>query len=95
MLAKDEDQGAHTLSRRVGGAPTPSGRAPCLMGPLQLRRPQLQLHIFRLAEKEFREKVSSRFTIRSRCQALISLGRADLDSFIAIIIINHPPPPIS
>ena len=33
MLAKDEDQGAHTLSTRVGGAPTPSGRTPLSHGP--------------------------------------------------------------
>ena len=52
MLAKDEDQGAHTLSTKVGGAPTPTGRAPCLVGPLLLRRPQLQLHIFRLSERK-------------------------------------------
>ena len=30
--------------------------------------------------KEIKEKVSSRFTIQSRRQALISLGRADLES---------------
>ena len=65
-----------------GWAPTPPPpRAPpCLMGPLRLHRPQLQLHIFCLREEKIREKVSSRFTIRSRRQALISLGRADLES---------------
>ena len=62
------------------GRPPPIGRAPYLMAPLELRRPQLQLHIFHLAEKKIREKVSLRFTIRSRRQALISLGRADLES---------------
>ena len=64
---------------RGWGARPPPGRAPCLVGPLRLRRPQLQLHIFRLAEKKIREKFSPRFTIRSRRQALISLGRADLE----------------
>ena len=29
---KEVPEGAHTLARRVGGAPT--GRAPCLLGPL-------------------------------------------------------------
>ena len=62
------------------GAPTPLGAPPCLVGPLTLHRPQLQLHIFRFMEKKTREKVSSHFTIRSRCQALISPGRADLES---------------
>ena len=44
------------------------------MGPLDALRRQLQLYIFRFAEKKIREKVSSRFTLRSRRQALISLG---------------------
>ena len=59
---------------------TPPGRAPYLVGPLVALRHQLQLHIFRLAEKKIIEKVSSRFTIRNHRQALISLGRAHLDS---------------
>ena len=65
---------------RGWGRALPPGRAPCLVGPLALHRPQLQLHIFRFTKKKIREKVSSRFTIRSRRQALISLGRPDLDS---------------
>ena len=32
-LAKDIRQGGHHLSTRVEGAPAPSGRAPCLVGP--------------------------------------------------------------
>ena len=70
--------------KSTSGGPHPvhegGGRAPYLVGPLMLHRPQLQLHILRFAEKKIREKVSSRFTIRSRRQALISLGRADLES---------------
>ena len=58
----------------VGGAPAPWA-PPCLVGPLELHRPQLQLHIFVFGEKKIREKDSSRFTIRSRRQTLISLGR--------------------
>ena len=53
----------------------PLGRAPYLVGPLLTLRRQLQLYIF-----AFGEKKSSRFTIRSHRQALISLGRADLES---------------
>ena len=78
--AKDEGQGAHRLSTRVGGAPAPLGRAPYLVGPLLPLRLQLHLHILSFGKKKIREKKSSRFTIRSRRQALISLGRADLES---------------
>ena len=56
------------------------GRAPYLVGPLETTRLQLQLYITAFGEKKIREKVSSRFTIQSRRQALISLGRADLES---------------
>ena len=76
---KNQDQGAHTRSTRVG-ARLPPGRAPCLVGPLELHRPQLQLYIFTFGEKKIKEKDSSCFTIRSRRQALVSLGRADLES---------------
>ena len=75
-----ECQGAHTLSTRVGARPLPLGAPPCLVGPLMLHRPQLQLYIFRFTEKKIKEKVSSRFTIWSRHQALISLERADPES---------------
>ena len=61
-----------------GGRAPPLGRAPCLVGPLMLHRPQLQLYIFLFTEKKIKEKSLSRFTIRSRRHALISLGRADL-----------------
>ena len=77
ILAKYEDQGAHTLLTRVGGAPP--GCAPYLVGPLVALRCQLQLHILAFGEKKT-EKKSSHFTIRSCHQALISLGRADLES---------------
>ena len=51
ILAKDEDQGAHTLSTRVGGTP-PLGRAPYLVGPLETSRLQLQLYISAFGEKK-------------------------------------------
>ena len=76
---KNPCQGASTCPRGWGRA-CPPGRAPCLVGPLVLLRPQLQLYIFMFGEKKIREKDSSRFTIQSRRQALISLGRADLES---------------
>ena len=71
---KNQGQGAHTLSTRVGGAP------PASWALLELHRPQLQLYIFVFGEKKIREKDSSRFMIRSRRQALKPLGRADLES---------------
>ena len=49
--AKDEGQGGHHLATRVGGAP------PCLVGPLELHRPQLQLHIFVFEEKKSERKI--------------------------------------
>ena len=70
--------GPHPVHEGVGRAYP--WRAPCLMSPLVLHRPQLQLYIFTFGEKKIREKKSSCFTIRSRRQALISLGRADLES---------------
>ena len=79
ILAKESRPGGHTQSMRVGGAPAPWAR-PCLVGPMMLHRPQLQLHIFTFGEKKIREKDSSRFTMRSHRQALNSLGRADLES---------------
>ena len=68
----------------TSGGPPPAhgggGRPACLVGPLTLHRPQLQLHIFTFAEKKITEKDSSHFTIRIRHQALKPLGRADLES---------------
>ena len=80
ILATESRPGGPHPVHEGAGVPSPLGAPPCLVGPLRLRRPQLQLHIFCLAEKRKREKVSSRFTIRSRRQALISLRRADLES---------------
>ena len=95
--------GRKNYQRGATHRPRGWGRAPCLVGPLTLHRPQLQLHIFTFGEKKIKEKVSLHFTTRSRRQALISLGRADLESvrgfgeggFVAVVIINHPPSPIS
>lgn len=73
---KNPRQGGHTLSTRVGARLPPWAR------PLTLHQPQLQLHIFVFGEKKIREKDSLHFTIQSRRQALISLGRADLESVL-------------
>ena len=74
-----------------GGAPVPLGAPPCLVGPLKLHRPQLQLHIFVFGEKKIIEKDSSCFTIRSRRQALKPLRRADLESVRGSGEGNPPP----
>ena len=79
MLEEESTSGGPHPVHEGGGAPTPWTR-PCLVGPLTLHRPQLQLHIFTFGEKKIREKDSSCFTIRSRRQALNSLGRADMES---------------
>ena len=74
ILEEESTSGGPPPVHEGGAAP------PCLVGSLTLHRPQLQLHIFMFGEKKIREKDSSRFTIRSRRQALNSLGRADLES---------------
>ena len=48
--------GAHTLSTRVGARLPPWAR-PCLVGPLLLHRPQLQLHIFTFEEKKSERRI--------------------------------------
>ena len=68
-----------TACPRDRGVP-PLGRAPYLVGPLETSRLQLQLYISAFGEKKIGEKISSRFMIRSRCQALKPLGRAELES---------------
>ena len=80
ILAKESRPGGPHPVHEGGGRAYPPGRAPCLVGPLELHRPQLQLYIFCFAERKIREKVSLCFTIRSRRQALISLRRANLES---------------
>ena len=79
ILEEESTSGGPPPVREGGGRAYPPGRAPCLMGHLSFHRPQLQLHIF-VFEEKIGEKDSSRFTIRSRHQALKPLGRADLES---------------
>ena len=76
--AKDEGQGAHHLSTRVGGAPAPLGCAPTSWAPWSSS--DLNSNYIYLLLGKNRENDSSRFTIWSRRQALNSLGRADLES---------------
>ena len=80
ILEEESTSGGPHPVHEGGKRACPPGRAPCLVGPLELHRPQLQLYIFMFGEKKMREKDSSRFTIWSRRKALISLGRADMES---------------
>ena len=77
MVKESRPGGPHPFHDR-GGAP-PRAR-PYLVGTLLTLRRQLQLYIFAFRERKIREKKSSRFTIRSRRQALKPLGRANLES---------------
>ena len=48
-----EVQGGH----KAGGAPLGDGCTPCLVGPLELHRPQLQLYIFVFGEKKSERRI--------------------------------------
>ena len=80
ILEEESTSGGPPPVHKGGGAPAPLGRTPYLVGPLLHLQLQLHLHILSFDEKKIREKKSSRFTIRSRRQALKPLGRADLES---------------
>ena len=68
---KNQCQGAHTLSTRVGAHPTPWAR-PYLVGPLTLHRPQLQLHIFMFGEKKTERRIHRvlRYGAAAKCYLL-------------------------
>ena len=83
ILEEESTSGGPHPVHEGGGAPALLGTPPCLVGPLTLHRPQLQLHVFTFGKEKIREKDSSHFTIRSRRQALKPLGRADLESIRA------------
>ena len=75
-------------SRYVGDVSTPPSLNLCLSSSNSVDKLKvikknfykLCLLLFTFGEKKIREKDSSRFTIRSRRQALKPLGRADLES---------------
>ena len=72
-------RGPTLCPRGWGSRPLPLGaplsRGPPAAPPTSTPTPYIPFH-----GKKIREKVSSRFTIRSRHQTQISLGRADLES---------------
>ena len=84
------------------GRVLPLGAPTCLVGPPRLRRPQLQLHIFRLTEKKSERKFHRALRYRASAKPYLSReGWSGVRSglrgggFVAVVIINHPPSPIS
>ena len=77
--AKDEGQRAHRLSTSVG-ARLPPWACPLPRGPPGAPPTSTPTLYICFRGEKTREKNSSRFTIRSRRQALKPLGRADLES---------------
>ena len=53
---KNQGQGAHTVSTRVGGALAPWAR-PLPRGPLELQRPQLRIYIFTFGEEKSERRI--------------------------------------
>ena len=80
ILEEESTSGGPHPVHEGGGRACPPGRAPLPRGPPDApptSTPTLYIHVRR---EKIREKDSSHFTIRSRRQALNSLGRADLES---------------
>ena len=70
--------GPHPIHEGAGYAPP--GARPLPRGPAGTPPTSTPTPYIHVRGEKIREKDSSRFTIRSRRQALISLGRADLES---------------
>ena len=67
-------QGPHTLATRVGGAPAALGAPPTSWAPWSSSDLNSNSIYLLSGRKKIKEKDSSRFMIRSRCQALKPLG---------------------
>ena len=57
ILEEESMSGGPHPVHEGGGAPTTLGVPPCLVGPLTLHRPQLQLHIFVFGEKKSKRRI--------------------------------------
>ena len=103
ISAKDEGQGAHHLSTRVGGAPAPLGRAPLARGPpvasptltpppyIEFRGEKNQgVEIVTFYDMEPLPSPKTSREGRSGVRSGLRRGES-----VAIVIINHPPSPIS
>ena len=80
ILEEESTSGGPPPVHEGGGRACPPGRAPLPRGPPGAPPTSTPTPYIHVRGEKIREKDSSRFTIRSRRQALISLGRADLES---------------
>ena len=78
MGERNTPGGPHPV-HETGGRP-PIGRAPLSRGPPGPPSTSTPTPYIHVRGEKIRKKVSSRFMTQSRRQALISLGRADLES---------------
>ena len=93
---KNQDQGGHTLSTRVGGTPLPRG--PPVASPTPTPPPYIEFR----GEKNQREEIiafydtepppSPNLSREGWSGVRLGLWRG---GFVAVVIINHPPSPIS
>ena len=103
ILANESRPGGPPPVHEGGGRAYPTGHAPCLVGPLVLHRPQLQLYIFTFGEKKNQREGFIAFydTEPLPSPNLSREGWSGVRSglrrggFVAVVIINHPPSPIS
>ena len=103
ILEEESTSGGPPPIHKGGGAPTPLGAPPCLVGPLVLLRHQLQLYIFTFGEKKNQREGFIAFYVTEpppspnlslECCSGVHSGVRRGES-VAIVIINHPPSPIS
>ena len=97
ILAKESRPGGPHLVHEGGG------RAPCLVDPLVLHRPQLQLYIFTFGEKKNQREVFIAFydmepppspNLSREGWSGVRSGLRRGES-VTVVIINNPPSPIS
>ena len=80
ILEEESTSGGPPPVHEGGARALPPGHGPLPRGPPDAPPTSTPTPYIHVRGEKIREKVSSRFTIRSRRQALISLGRADLES---------------
>ena len=96
ILAKDEGQGAHRLSTRVGGAP-PTSWAPCCLSDSN----STSIYWVSMRKNQREEIIAFYDTEPPPSPKLSREGWSGVRSglrrgeSVAVVIINHPPSPIS
>ena len=94
ILAKDEGQGAHRLATRVGGAP-PTSWAPCCLSDsnsIYLVSERTNQREGFIAFYDTEPPPSPKTSREGRSGVRLGLQRG---GFVAVVIINQPPSPIS